>query len=132
MRNKFTDENSPGYHPIRKVKVVFAGLSFAVRHGFSVAYKVVLSLVLVVVSAALQRWVDFVVIVPAAGVVLTAELFNSAVEGLCDFMGTGHDESEPSRMWRLPPSASASWSGWWSSVTRVSGCSVPADYDGRG
>jgi diacylglycerol kinase len=35
---------------------------------------------------------DFVVIVLATGVVLTAELFNSAVEGLCDFMETGHDE----------------------------------------
>ena len=92
MRNRFTDENSPGYHPIRKVKVVFAGLSFAVRHDFSVAYKVVLSLVLVVVSAAVQRWVDFVVIVLATGVRLTSELFNSAVEGLCDFMETGHDE----------------------------------------
>jgi diacylglycerol kinase len=92
MRNKFTDANSPGYHPVRKVKVVFAGLSFAVRHDFSVAYKVVLSLMLVVGSAALQRWVDFVVIVLATGVVLTAELFNSAVEGVCDFMETGFDE----------------------------------------
>ena|SRR6478609_8667152 len=92
MRNKFTDANSPGYHPVRKVKVVFAGLSFAVRHDFSVAYKVVVSLVLVVGSAALQRWVDFVVIVLATGVVLTAELFNSAVEGVCDFMETGFDE----------------------------------------
>jgi diacylglycerol kinase (ATP) len=92
MRNKFTDADSPGYHPVRKVKVVFAGLSFAVRHDFSVAYKVVLSLVLVVGSAALQRWVDFVVIVLATGVVLTAELFNSAVEGVCDFMETGFDE----------------------------------------
>ena len=92
MRNKFTDANSPGYHPVRKVKVVIAGLSFAVRHDFSVAYKVVLSLVLVAGSAALQRWVDFVVIVLATGVVLTAELFNSAVEGVCDFMETGPDE----------------------------------------
>jgi diacylglycerol kinase len=92
MRNKFTDANSPGYHPVRKVKVVFAGLSFAVRHDFSVAYKVVLSLMLVVGSAALQRWVDFVVIVLATGVVLTAELFNSAVEGVCDFMETGFDD----------------------------------------
>jgi diacylglycerol kinase len=92
MRNKFADENKPGYHPLRKIRVVFAGLSFAVRHDFSVAYKVVLSLVLVVVSAVLQQWVDFVVIVLATGVVLTAELFNSAVEGVCDFMETGYDE----------------------------------------
>ena len=92
MRNKFTDEDKPGYHPLRKVTVGFAGLSFAVRHDFSVAYKVVLSLVLIVGSAALQQWVDFVVIVLATGVVLTAELFNSAVEGVCDFMETGYDE----------------------------------------
>ena len=91
MRNKFTDEQQPGYHPIRKIAVVFAGLSFAVRHDFSVAYKVVLSLVLVVGAATLQRWVDFVVIVLATGVVLTAELLNSAVEGVCDFMETGYD-----------------------------------------
>lgn len=92
MRNKFTEEDTPGYHPLRKVTVVFAGLSFAVRHDVSVAYKVILSLVLVVGSAALQQWVDFVVIVLATGVVLTAELFNSAVEGVCDFMETGYDE----------------------------------------
>jgi diacylglycerol kinase len=92
MRNKFTDSDAPGYHPVRKIKVVYAGLSFAVRHDFSVAYKVVLSLVLVLAAAALQRWVDFVVVVLATGVVLTAELFNSAVEGVCDFMETGHDE----------------------------------------
>lgn len=92
MRNKFTDTGNAGYHPVRKVKVVFAGLSFAFRHDFSVAYKVVLSLMFVVGSAALQRWVDFVVIVLATGVVLTAELFNSAVEGVCDFMETGPDE----------------------------------------
>jgi len=92
MRNKFTDANSPGYHPVRKVKVVFAGLSFAVRHDFSVVAVSVITKVLVVGSAALQRWVDFVVIVLATGVVLTAELFNSAVEGVCDFMETGFDE----------------------------------------
>ena len=92
MRNKFTDEASPGYHPVRKVKVVFAGLGFAVRHDFSVAYKVALSLVVVVGTATLQRWVDFVVIVLATGMVLTAELLNSAVEGVCDVVQPGPDE----------------------------------------
>ena len=92
MRNKFTGTGDAGYHPVRKVKVVWAGLAFAVRHDFSVAYKVALSLVLVVASAALQRWVDFVVVVLATGVVLTAELFNSAVEGVCDFVETRHDD----------------------------------------
>lgn len=92
MRNKFTGTGDAGYHPVRKVKVVFAGLAFAVRNDFSVAYKTVLSLVLVIASAALQQWVDFAVIVLATGVVLTAELFNSAVEGVCDFVETRYDE----------------------------------------
>jgi len=91
MRTTSTQTRSPGYHPVRKIKVVLAGLGFAVRHDVSVAYKVVLSLVLVVGSAALQQWVDFVVIVLATGVVLTAELFNSAVEGLCDYVEPGPD-----------------------------------------
>ena len=33
MRNKFTDVDRPGYHPLRKVTVVFAGQSFAVSLG---------------------------------------------------------------------------------------------------
>jgi diacylglycerol kinase (ATP) len=57
-----------------------------------VAYKVVLSLVLVLGAVALRHWVDFVVVVLATGLVLTAELFNSAVERVCDFMEPGHDE----------------------------------------
>jgi diacylglycerol kinase len=69
-----------------------SGLGFAIRSDFSVAYKVVVSLVLVLGSAALQRWVDFVVIVLATGVVLTAELLNRAIEGVCDFLEAGHDE----------------------------------------
>ena len=92
MRDHGAYAGASGYHPVRKVKVVLAGLGFAIRHDFSVAYKVVLSLLLVVVAAALRHWIDFVVVVLATGLVLTAELFNSAVEGVCDFMETGHDE----------------------------------------
>jgi diacylglycerol kinase len=92
MRNKFTGVGGAGYHPVRKVKVVVAGLGFAIRHDFSVAYKVVLSLVVVVATAIFQQWVDFVVIALATGMVLTAELFNSAVEGVCDVVEPGPDE----------------------------------------
>ena len=91
MREDFAAARRWGYHPVRKVKVVIDGLRFAMRHDFSVAYKMVLSLVLVLVSAALQQWVDFVAVLLATGVVLTAELFNSAVEDLCDYLETGYD-----------------------------------------
>jgi hypothetical protein len=38
MSNKF---RSPGYHPIRKLNVILAGLNVAVVTDFSVAYKVI-------------------------------------------------------------------------------------------
>lgn len=89
MRNKFLGTGEAGYHPIRKIRVVVDGLRFAVRYDFSVAYKLVVSLVLVSAAGILQQWVDFVVILLATGLVLTAELFNSALETLCDFLETG-------------------------------------------
>ncbi|MFC5176140.1 diacylglycerol kinase [Nocardioides taihuensis] len=92
MRNKFTGVGGTRYRPVRKVKVVFSGLRFAVRHDFAVAYKLVVSVVLVAGAAALQQWVDFVVILLATGLVLTAELLNSALEALCDHVETGHHE----------------------------------------
>lgn len=92
VRNKFLGTGAAGYHPLRKIKVVWAGLRFAVRYDFSVAYKLVVSLVLIVGAAALQRWVDFAVILLATGLVLTAELLNSAIEALCDFLETGPNE----------------------------------------
>ena len=92
MRNKFLGIGEPGYHPLRKVAVVYNGLRFAVRFDFSVAYKLVVALVLITAAGAMRQWVDFAVILLATGLVLTAELLNSAIEALCDFLETGHHE----------------------------------------
>ena len=92
MRNKFLGIGEPGYHPLRKVAVVYNGLRFAVRYDFSVAYKLVVALVLITAAGAMRQWVDFAVILLATGLVLTAELLNSAIEALCDFLETGHHE----------------------------------------
>ena len=92
MRNKFLGIGEPGYHPLRKVAVVCNGLRFAVRYDFSVAYKLVVALVLITAAGAMRQWVDFAVILLATGLVLTAELLNSAIEALCDFLETGHHE----------------------------------------
>ena len=35
MRNKFLGTGEPGYHPLRKVAVVLAGLRCAALHDFS-------------------------------------------------------------------------------------------------
>jgi diacylglycerol kinase len=76
----------PGYHPLKKLKVIIKGLQVAAFLDFSVAYKIVLSIPLLLMAVALYRWIDLTIILVATGLMLTAELFNSAIEVLCDFV----------------------------------------------
>lgn len=92
MRNKFLGTGQPGYHPLRKIKIILSGLRFAVFYDFSVAYKMVLSALILALALIFQRWVDFGLILLATGLVLMAELFNSAIEAVCDFLETQHNE----------------------------------------
>lgn len=92
MRNKFLGTGEVGYHPLRKIKIVLSGLRFAVVYDFSVAYKMVLSAIVLVLALIFQRWVDFEMILLATGLVLMAELFNSAIEAVCDFLETRENE----------------------------------------
>ncbi|ELS31159.1 MULTISPECIES: diacylglycerol kinase [Pseudanabaena] len=78
------------YDPIRKLKVIFSGLHFAVS-DFSVAYKLVLSVPIFILTFILQQWVDVTLILLATGMMLVAELFNSAIEILCDFVQPQED-----------------------------------------
>ncbi len=92
MRNKFLGTGEPGYHPLRKLAVVLAGLRYAALHDFSVLYKAVLSVLVLGLALWLRAWVDAAVILLATGVVLAAELFNTAIEALCDFVETRHND----------------------------------------
>lgn len=83
MPNQF---RTPGYQPIRKLKVILSGLQVAVVTDFSVAYKVVLSAPILGGAFFLRQWIDASVILLAMGLVLISELFNSAIEVLCDFV----------------------------------------------
>jgi diacylglycerol kinase (ATP) len=92
MRHKFLGIGEPGYHPLRKLRTVFSGLRYAVIYDFSVTYKLVLS-ALVLIAAFLSRaWIDFLLILVATALVLVSELLNSAIEALCDFIETRHNE----------------------------------------
>mgnify|MGYP006311748261 CR=1 FL=1 len=86
MRNKFLGTGEEGYHPLRKLAVCWSGLFYAVRYGFSFAYKVVLSVLVLLASFLLRQWLDVLFIMTATAVVLMAELINSAIEALCDFV----------------------------------------------
>lgn len=84
MHNKFLGISEDGYHPIRKIKVCLSGIFYAVRYDFSFAYKMVLSALILLSSLFLHQWLDVIIILTAT--VLVAELFNSAIEALCDFV----------------------------------------------
>ena len=86
MRNKFLGIGEPGYDPARKFRTIVAGLRYAVLSDFSVAYKVILSIGVLTAAFALRQWVDVLLILLATGLVLTAEILNSAIEALCDFV----------------------------------------------
>ena len=83
--------STPGYDPIKKIKVVLKGLKVAVITDFSVAYKLVLSIPILLVACMFYRWVDLSIILLATGMMLLAELFNSAIEVLCDFVEPQHN-----------------------------------------
>ena len=89
MSNKF---RSPGYHPIQKLKVILAGLHVAVVTDFSVAYKVILSVPVLGGAFLFRQWVDVGLILLAMGLMLISELFNSAIEVLCDFVEPQQNE----------------------------------------
>jgi diacylglycerol kinase (ATP) len=76
---------------LRKAKVILMGLWHA-GHDFNVAYKMVLSAVVLVLAAATGEWLDLAVVAAATGLLLAGELFNTAIEQLCDVVSPGHDE----------------------------------------
>ncbi|OZA43923.1 MAG: diacylglycerol kinase, partial [Hydrogenophilales bacterium 17-61-76] len=92
MRNKFLGTGESGYHPLHKIRTVLSGLRYAVFYDFSVAYKLALSLVVLAVAFGLREWVDFMLVMLVTGLVLVAELSNSAIEALCDFVEERHNE----------------------------------------
>jgi diacylglycerol kinase (ATP) len=92
MRHKFLGIGEPGYHPLRKLRTVFSGLRYAVLYDWSVAYKLALSAPVLASAFVYREWVDFLVILLATAMVLTAEILNSAIEALCDFVEARHNE----------------------------------------
>ncbi|MGF1567729.1 MAG: diacylglycerol kinase [Nodosilinea sp.] len=89
MTNRF---RTPGYQPLRKLRVILSGLHLAVVTDFSVAYKVILSVPVLGIAFFLRQWVDFSLILLAMGLMLISELFNSAIEVLCDVVEPNHHE----------------------------------------
>ncbi len=92
MKNKFLETGEHGYHPLRKFKIILSGLRFAVLHDFSVLYKIIISVLLLIPVLIYNEWIDASLIILATGVMLAGEIFNTAIEAICDFMETRYDE----------------------------------------
>lgn len=92
MRHKFLGTGEPGYHPLRKFRTILSGLRYAVLYDFSVAWKLVFSLGVLVAALLTRDWIDALLIIVVTALVLVAEIMNSAIEALCDFVETRHDE----------------------------------------
>lgn len=86
MRNKHLGTGEPGYHPLKKIKVVLAGLRYTILTDFTVMYKLVASIPVLAGCFILRDWVDALLIIVATALVLTAEILNSAIEAICDFI----------------------------------------------
>lgn len=92
MRNKFLGTGTAGYNPLRKLRTIFSGLRYAVLYDLSVTYKLVVSVGVLAAAFAWRGAVDFLLILFATAFMLVAEIFNSAIEALCDFVETRHNE----------------------------------------
>lgn len=92
MRNKFLGTGESGFNPVRKTRIIISGLRYAIMYDLSVTYKLVLSLVVLLVFFFFRQWVDFLLLASATALMLQAELFNSAIEAICDFITTKESE----------------------------------------
>lgn len=92
MENKFLGTGQKGYHPIQKIKVVFNGLRFAFIKDFSVMYKFVVSIFVLIPTFMFSSLLDVTIIILATGAMLASEMYNTAIEAICDFMETDYNE----------------------------------------
>ncbi len=92
MRNKFLGTGQQGFSITRKLRVVFSGLRYAVLNESSVAIEIILSALVLAGCFYYRQWLDFSIVLVASGIMLVAEMVNTAIEALCDFVEPGHDE----------------------------------------
>ncbi len=92
MRNKFLETGQQGFHPVRKLRVFFSGLRYALLNESSVAIEIILSALVLAGCFYYRQWLDFSLVLVASGLMLVAEMVNTAIEALCDFVEAGHNQ----------------------------------------
>ncbi len=92
MRNKFLGAGQQSFHPMRKLRVVFSGIRYALLNESSLAIEIVLSVLVLGGCFYYRQWLDFSIVLVASGLMLVTEMVNTAIEALCDFVESGHNE----------------------------------------
>lgn len=92
MRHKYLGTGDPGFHPVRKLRTIASGLRYAVVYDFSVAWKLAVSVPVLAAALLMRTWLDALLIIVVTALVLVAEILNSAIEALCDFVETRHND----------------------------------------
>lgn len=77
------------FQPLRKWRVAIHGLRLALRDK-AVSYKLILSLGIIGLNLTQQNWIEDCLLLIATALVLSAELINTAIEELCDYVQPEH------------------------------------------
>jgi diacylglycerol kinase len=83
---------SQGYRLAGKVRVAVNGLRDAASMDPSVAYKIVVAGFVISGCVLYRQWIDILLVISTTAMMLAAELFNSAIEALCDVVQPAQDE----------------------------------------
>ena len=81
------------FDPLRKGQVALQGLRRAILTDFAVAYKAVVSIVVLTIGVLQHQWINVSVLLVVTALVLMAEIFNTALEALCDVVEPAHSEA---------------------------------------
>jgi len=63
----------------------------AIQSDRSVAVQMVISGISLAVCFLFREWVDFLLILIVTGVMIAAEIFNTTIEAICDYLQPEHD-----------------------------------------
>lgn len=92
MSEKHFDPGRSGYHPLRKIRTALAGIRHAVFRDFTVRYKLIISVAFLALAAVYETLFHFLFVLAVTGLMLVAEILNSAIEAVCDYVQPHYDE----------------------------------------
>jgi diacylglycerol kinase (ATP) len=77
--------------PLKKLSIFFSGMRQALQRERSVAIQLSLGVLGLIICFWLRDWFDFILILVVTGFMIVAELFNTTIEWICDFIQPAND-----------------------------------------